>query len=410
MPAAVDAVIAGGGLSGLSLAAHLAVSGWRARSVVVVDDGTRDPATLAWAFWSVEPGLLAAAVEREYDRLRVSTHGGTRVVPLGRYRYRLVRGDGLRRVVDGMLRERPGFRLMTGRVEEIRGLPGGAEVVVDGSTLRTRWAFDSVHAPTTLPAAPAPAPHAPAPEPAPASAHLAFTGWEVACERAVFDPDVPTFFDFRTPQPAGARFVYVLPVTERRALVEHTTFSAGPPGTPGTPGTPDPPGTPGPGGPGAGVEAIREYLADVLDAGPYQVIRTERGVLPLRPRAVRRARGPVLAIGAAGGLVKASTGYGFDRIQRDSAAIARSLARHDHPFEIPAPRRRHRFMDTVLLDVLARDAGQVPRAFDRLFSRLPAEQVLKFLDEDTTLAEDLRLMATLPPAPYLRAIARRALR
>ena len=372
----MDAVIVGGGLSGLSLAAHLAAGGWGDRSVVVVDDGARNPADLAWAYWSAAPGLLAAAVSREYDRLLVNAAGGPRVVRLGQYRYRLVRGDDLHRAVAELLRDRPGFRLVTGRVEQIRDRPDGAEVGVDGGVLTARWAFDSVLGP---------------PSPGPVRGRLAFVGWEVECDQPVFDPRVPTLFDFRTPQPSGARFIYVLPVTDRRALVEHTTFIAGPP---------DP--TIGPAN-----EAIRGYLADVLAAGPYRVLRTERGVLPLRTRTAERARGRVLTIGAAGGLIKASTGYGFDRIQRDSAAITRSLVRHDHPFDVPAPRRRHRFLDAVLLDVLAREPGQLPLAFGRLFARMPAESVLKFLAEDTTLAEEFRLVTALPPAAYLRAVAGR---
>jgi hypothetical protein len=31
--------------------------------------------------------------------------------------------------------------------------------------------------------------------------------------------------------------------------------------------------------------------------------------------------------------------------------------------------------------------------------------VLRFLDEDTGVRDDLRLIASLPPAPYLRALA-----
>lgn len=45
----------------------------------------------------------------------------------------------------------------------------------------------------------------------------------------------------------------------------------------------------------------------------------------------------VVPIGARAGRVRASTGYGYDRIQWHSAAIARSLVRHGHPFDV-APR------------------------------------------------------------------------
>jgi lycopene beta-cyclase len=64
----------------------------------------------------------------------------------------------------------------------------------------------------------------------------------------------------------------------------------------------------------------------------------------------------------------------------------------------------------VLLEVLDRDPAELERAFTRLFLANPAERVLRFLDEDTGIADELRLIATLSPAPYLRAAAGRAIR
>lgn len=38
----------------------------------------------------------------------------------------------------------------------------------------------------------------------------------------------------------------------------------------------------------------------------------------------------------------------------------------------------------------------------RLFTRNSAPAVLRFLDEDSTIAQDARLIATLPISPFLR--------
>src|SRR5439155_22842533 len=129
--------------------------------------------------------------------------------------------------------------------------------------------------------------------------------------------------------------------------------------------------------------ARRAALASYLRGTDYEIVRTESAVLPLCAGSASRGVGRVLAIGARGGLVKASTGYAYQRIQRDSAAIAASLARHGHPFDTPPAVRRHRLLDAVLLDVLDRDPAELERAFARLFRRNPAERVLRFLDEDT---------------------------
>jgi lycopene beta-cyclase len=360
-----DAVIAGGGLAGLSLAAHLAAGGWRYRSVLVVDDPAHPPTAVSWGFWSAGPGLLHAAVSRSYRRVRIHAAGESRVLPLDPYRYHVVRRPDLYRVVRALTDRCPGFRFLDGHVEHVdeRGV-----VTVDGRTVGAAWVFDAVTAP---------------PPGTPVDARLAFTGWEVRCARPRFDPGTPVLFDFRTP---GARFLYVLPEDPYRALVELTAF---------VPRHEQPP-TP------AGREAA---LAGYLGDRGYEILRTESAVLPLRTRPPDRGTGRVLRIGARGGLVKASTGYAYQRIQRDSTAIAGSLARHGHPFDRPAPRRRYRLLDAVLLDVLRHDPARLEDAFARLFAANPAARVLRFLDEDTGLAEELRLIAALPPLPYLRAAA-----
>src|SRR4051794_31777030 len=102
-----DAVIAGGGLSGLSLAAHLAAGGWRDRSVLVVDDPRARPPATSWGFWSAGPGLLDSAVSHTYDRVRIHAAGASRLVPLGGYRYRVVRRPDLCAAVREVLAGAP---------------------------------------------------------------------------------------------------------------------------------------------------------------------------------------------------------------------------------------------------------------------------------------------------------------
>jgi lycopene beta-cyclase len=372
-----DAVIAGGGLSGLSLAAHLATSDWRDRSVLVVDDAHARPSAVSWGYWSAEPGLLDEAISQTYEQVRIHADGSSRLLRLGRYRYHVVRRSDLHAVVDRLVGRCPTFEVRPGRVERIADNIDGASVTIDGDTIRGRWVFDSVTSP---------------PATAPADARLAFTGWQVRCDRPIFDPVTPVLFDFRIPQAEGSRFVYVLPEGPYQALVELTEF------VPRTAQAPT----------GADRRAaLGRYLSDLVSGAGYEILRAETAVLELRARPARRRTGRILAIGAAGGMVKASTGYAFCRIQRDSAAIARSLVRHGDPFHLPTPRTRYRFLDAVLLDVLDRDPAHLELAFARLFSANPVERVMCFLDERSRTLDDLKLIASLPPMPYLRAVARR---
>ncbi|NNJ60256.1 MAG: lycopene beta cyclase [Dactylosporangium sp.] len=376
---AFDVVIVGAGLSGLSLAGHL-TAGRRRDLTVLLIDHDRDEAPAGWAYWQRGPGPLDEAVCRAYPRVLVHATGRGLVVPLGGYTYRAVRRADLRRVVAGRLAGRPASGLCRGHVSEIREEGDAATVVVDGVGIGARWVFDSRPGPTGG---------------RPPEAFLAFRGWRVRCARPVFDPDLPTLMDFRTSQAGGVRFGYVLPQTPHLALIEMTAFA-----WPGERRGPEPPPDP----------ALHAYLTEVLNVGGYEIRRTETGTLGLRLSAggPMAGAGRIVPIGARAGLVKASTGYAYGRIQRDSARIAHSLATSGHPWPRPASRRRHRLGDALLLDALHADGAAMERVFARLFAGNPAERVLAFLDEDTRLFDELRLIATLPPAPFLRAIVRRS--
>jgi lycopene beta-cyclase len=368
-----DAVIAGGGLAGLSLLAHLADTGWRHRDVLLVDDPTRTAPATCWGSWTTGADLLDDVAWRTYRRLRIYAGRTATVLPLGRYRYQSVRRPDLAGRVAGAVAGCRGFLSLPGHVEGIHDGPRAATVQVDGRPLTARWVFDA---------------RGPGRVEAP-DARMAFTGWQVRSTAPVFDPSTPVLFDFRTAQGRGARFVYVLPHDPFEALVELTEF---------VPRGGEPPTA------GARQEALATYLAEVAGCGDYAVTRTEAAVMGLRVEPPARGTGRVVAIGARAGLIKASTGYAYQRIQRDSRALATSLARHGHPFDRPPGRWRHRLLDAVLLELLDRDPGQLPDAFGRLFGTLGAESMLRFLDEDSTITEELRLMACLPPLPYLRAL------
>jgi len=218
---------------------------------------------------------------------------------------------------------------------------------------------------------------------------LAFTGRRVETSTDAFDPDVPTLMDFRTPQGGGLAFVYVLPSSPRTALVEHTRFTTAPGRAPRR-----------------DEAALDTYLRDVLAVGAHRVLGTEHGVIALRTARPPRPGRHVVPIGAPAGMVRPSTGYGYARIQRHSAALTRSLVSHGHPFDVPAPSVRHRALDTVLLEAIRREPARVIDVFERMFTANDGDRVLAFLDGATSVGQELALIRTLPPRPFLRALGR----
>jgi lycopene beta-cyclase len=116
-----------------------------------------------------------------------------------------------------------------------------------------------------------------------------------------------------------------------------------------------------------------------------------------------------IRIGTAGGYVKPSTGYSFQRTQRRLQQLVENLENH-----IPNPKSQipnwKGYLDSVLLNVFLAKKHPADDVFTCLFAKNKPEQILKFLDEDTTFAEDLRIMKTVPRTAFTKAAVRTAVK
>ncbi|MFG3343436.1 lycopene cyclase family protein [Streptomyces sp. NPDC048018] len=377
-----DVVIIGAGAAGLSLAwrllsppAHLT-----APTVVLIDapPGSRRPPERTWCYWEQGEGDYDAWLSASWREVRVRAPDGRALRrDLGRLRYKMLQSSAFARGLEPRL---AGAHRIEGVVEGIVDHADGVRVAyraADGALrrIRARWAFDS-RPPTSTP-------------PARVALLQHFKGWFVRTARPAFTPDTVELMDFRTPQPEhGLSFGYVLPLTAHEALVEYTEFSAA--------ALSD----------HAYDAALRHYTESLLRLGPFHVRATEQGRIPMTDaHHARRAGRNVFRIGSAGGAVRPSTGYAFAAIQRQAAAIAHALHRDEEPVPPPAHSTRSLAMDAVLLRGL--DTGRVcgPDFFTSLFSRVPAERLLRFLDGETRPLEELRIGLHTPVLAMLRTAA-----
>lgn len=391
-----DFILAGGGSAGLNLAHALLDSPLRDRSLLIVDRDPKRTNDRTWCSWLTGPHPFEPLLHRTWGRVRFTGGGVDAALPLAPYRYAMLRGIDLYDHSRERFAALPNVTWLQGAVEHVRDGDTGADVVVDGETFTADWAFDSRwigrdYTPRTAAAA------AGLPTLPPGRHHYLqqhFVGWEIETDAPAFDPQVATLFDFRTPQRSaagwdGMRFVYVLPFTERTALVEFTLFSAHLLAR-------------------AEYEAaLRGYLRDVMGLKSYRVTATEAGVIPMTDQPFpRRAGRSVMRTGTRGGRVKASSGFAFLRTAQDSRAIVRSLVAQGHPFDVPEPPRRYHLFDSILLQVLYRRGDLAERVFADLFSKNPTDRLLRFLDEEGSLKENLQLMATVPRGAFTSAWAR----
>jgi lycopene beta-cyclase len=379
MPTHYDYILAGGGSAGLALADHLAHSPLRERTMLIVDQDAKDQNDRTWCFWTTQPTRVDEIVHHTWERLQFVGDGFQRVFDLAPYRYKMVRGLDFYRHMRGDLAQRPNVTLLQGHIERVEDGTARAQVVVDGQPFTADWVFDSRFIAAEF-------------QTDTTRYHYLkqhFLGWLVETPEARFDPHTATLFDFRTPQKGVMRFMYVLPLTERQALVEYTLFSAEQ--------LPDEEYR----------QALVAYLRDGLEIQDYRVLEEEKGLIPMTDQPFpRRAGQRILNTGTRGGRVKGSTGFAFLRTQRDAAAIVASLVAHGHPFDLPADPARYRFFDAVMLQVLYRHGDLAEAIYTALFKRNPVGRLLRFLDEQGGWIENLQVLATVPTWPFVESWVR----
>ena len=373
-----DYIIAGGGCAGLSLAYYLSDSTLSNKRVLIIDNDDKQRNDRTWCFWTSEPMGFDDILTRQWPSLAVIDEQGERRELLGGSPYKMIRGIDFYRKVQKKLAALPNFEFHRAFISNMGETESGAYVVADGQRFEASWVFNSCFRPRQV-------------EKQPGRHHLLqhFSGWWIRTEEPAFQPETGVLMDFRTPQYSSTRFFYVLPLSEREALVEYTVFSTRLLHKKSY------------------ERALEAYIRATLGVAGYSVLEQERGVIPMTDQAFPQQLSPhIINLGTIGGAVKPTTGYAFLNIQKQVCAIVAQLEQEVSPLPAPLRPSRFSFYDRLLLNILQYFGEEGKPIFSRLFHRNKMGTILRFLDERTSFWEETKIFASLPILPFLRALGR----
>ncbi len=374
----VEYLITGGGAAGLGLAYALVHSPLSDRRILIVEQDEPACSNRSWLYWTSQPTPFDHLACRSWDKIRVAAPGFERLIPMENYRLHLLRGMDFYRQIRAELATYPNVGFIQAEVQPTINAAGVARLKVHDEVVTAFWAFDSALRPGEW-------------DVNPVKHHdlkLHCTAWDVEGKGGSFTPDTPTLFEFTLPQNGALRWFTLLPLSEKQALIRCSTVS--PDSQPPVQEEVD--------------WALRDYLQNQSGIKEYSACRMESGTLPMTDFPFPRRDGMrIMNIGIKGGRVKPSTGFAFRRIQDEASHIADSLVRKHHPFNLPMTSHRYAVMDTILLQLMLRRPRDYVRLFTCLFRKNPIARILGFWDEENPFLQDLRLLATLPLGPVIRA-------
>ncbi len=377
MPPTQDPLLVlGAGCAGLSLAVAFVRAGVRT-PITVVDRRSTWPDDRTWCFWDTGDVRHAELARHRWAAWQVLTPEGDAEGRARRHPYVHLRARDLYDRLLAELDAAANVELVTGRtVRSVAEDDDGVTVRTDGAALRGSRVWDAMGGAGPLLRG--------RPEGA-VELRQAFLGQEVETARPTFTPGTATLMDFRVGQQDGLHFVYLLPFSSTRALVEDTHIGTVPIS------------------PARRRETLRDYLAErhgVIDA---TVLAEERGNLPMTTwpfPAVRSRR--LAAVGAAAGAVRPSSGYAYVRLQRHVDTVAAAVA-SGRPSPAGPQAGRRAVLDRVFLEALAERPAAFPEHFRALVAGVPGDAFARFMSDRSTPADEARIVRALPAVPFARA-------
>ena len=204
-----------------------------------------------------------------------------------------------------------------------------------------------------------------------------FKGWIIETETPYFNPNTFTMMDYRFQYQNSTSFVYVLPFSETRALIEYTFF------TPETVSE------------SVYDAAIKDYIDNHLQIDNYKINETEMGNIPMTDYPFWTHNSKYLTkIGTAGGWVKGSTGYSFKHTEKNVATIIKNIKNGQEPSH-NLFQKKYKLYDKIFLKVLETNNEKGVWIFEQFYSKNAISTMFRFLDEESSFTEDLKIMHSL---------------
>lgn len=370
-----DYIFSGAGLSALMTVYKMVNSGnFRDKNILLIDENPKKTNDRTWCFWENQETIWNDIISKKWDFALFSNEDFNRILELKPNKYNQICGLDFYNLVFETLSKQDNIIFINEKVTSINELDSHVFVATTAQSFTGSYLLNSIYNKSAVENQqqyPLLQQH--------------FIGWFIKSEQAVFNPEQATFMDFSVSQKGNTRFMYVLPTSSTEALIEYTLFS------------------------GTLLEnkeyesEIKEYILK-LGIVNYEIIEKEKGCIPMTcfPFWKKNTK-RVLNIGTSGGWTKASTGYTFKNSDKKSMALVEFL-QTQNDFTTFHKKSRFWLYDLLLLDILDKNNELGSKIFSSLFLKANPTLIFKFLDEQTSLAEDFQVILKCPKSVFIKAL------
>jgi lycopene beta-cyclase len=370
-------IFTGNGLSALLTLFEMVKSGqFSDKKILLIDSDAKNKNDRTWCFWDTE-NLFDEISAKKWQHAWFKNENFTNQLNLHPYTYKMIRSADFYKLMFNTILQHKNIEIFQDEVVDFSELGNNCLVQTKTKSFTCNQIFNSIYNPkfvksqTKFPLV-----------------QQHFIGWFIKSKEAVFTEDCPTFMDFSVEQKGNTRFMYVLPTSSTEALLEYTLFSKD-------------------------LLLKEAYESEIekyikkLGVTEYEIIEKEQGNIPMTcfPFWKNNSKN-IINIGSAGGWSKASTGYTFKNSVKKSRELVRFL-QTKNDFTKFHKINKFWFYDLLLIDILYQTNQYGSTIFSSMFKTGKASLIFKFLDEETSIWEDLRVIWMCPKGLFIKALLKR---
>ena len=376
-----DYIIVGGGASGLMMAYRMSNDAFfNNKSILIIDKEKKNINDRTWCYWETENDEWNNIVSASWKNIIFKSKLYTSEECISPYKYKMIRSKDFYSKIWAHLEAKATITFESSNVRNIHQLDNEASVITDHKIFKTKTILNSIlftNAYKEQSKYPVLQQH--------------FVGFFIKTKKDFFDISAATFMDFKVAQKGNTRFMYILPYAKNEALIEYTLFSKH-------------------------LLPYNDYKVEIekylreKNITDYEIVEKEQGVIPMTCYKFWKHNSKnIINIGTAGGWSKASTGFTFKNTTKKTADLINHIKKNK-PLTKFHKTNKYWFYDLLLLDILSKKNHLGAFLFGKMFQKNTPKRILKFLDEDTTLLEDLQIQLKLPPINFIKAVFTRILR
>ena len=368
-----DYIICGGGASGLLLSnALLSDKHFNDKKILIIEQDSKTDNDKTFGFWNDKESVLDNIVFKEWEYAEFRDSNSHNSFLLSPYKYKMIKSNEFYLYIGDKISKASNFTYLNSTVNEIDQVNN--TVKTNDGEFSSKIIFSSIYNEVSFKKYPLLKQH--------------FIGWTIETKDESFDDNKITFMDFSVDQKDEIRFMYILPFSKNKALIEYTLFS------------------------GEIInddeyeKEIKTYLKkkNILN---YSIVEKEKGMIPMTCYPFfENNTDTYFQIGTAGGWSKPSTGYTIKNSIEKIDIIINSL-KQNKPLSKIRFKNRFWYYDLLFLDVLIASKGKGSQVFSDLFKNNDPIKIFKFLDEKTSVMEELSIFLSVDIKIFVRSLLKR---